>query len=477
MIPPVFGGKAAPMKSCAWRLTRSLIVLLVSSAVWSEASGQDAHYWTLQYGNRARLLGGGVVGSVLDISAVYYNPGSLSLIDSKGLLLAGNVFELRVLTWQDALGDGRNLTDTKFAGVPSLFAGEFRFGFLGDHRLAYSFLTRQRFNARLTASGVVSDPFPDLPTVGTLAADVVLEQNMSEYWAGLTWSQTLGRHLGLGVSTFLAIRSQRTNFGTTAELVGSDPDQVAVALQGGGYDYQSFRFLWKIGLAAQFDAWELGLTVTTPSVGSWGSGSAGTNELEVAQNVDTSGNPDLPLVQVDYQDDVPARNKSPLSVGGGAAYRFGDTKLYASAEWFNGLDPFRVLDTQPFVGQTTGDTLVFNVVTEADRVLNWAVGVEHNLSEKTGIYGSFATDFTSVLPESQANTSITFWDLYNVALGTTFTVGQSVWTLGGVLGFGGETVPGIELLPGDDDLGTAIDETKLSYLSFTFILGFELAFQ
>ena len=465
------------MRPCVSKLAKPLAAALAVFVLSGDAVAQDAHYWTLQYGNRSRLLGGAVIGSVLDISAVYYNPGSLSLIESKGLLLAGNVFEFRSLTWKDALGPGNDLSDSKFGGVPSLFAGEFRFGFLGDHRLAYSFLTRQTFKTRLTATGVASDPFPELPALGTLAANVNLEQDMTEYWGGLTWSHTLGAHFGLGVSTFLAIRNQRTEFATQTELVGTDTDQAFASLLGRSFDYQNWRLLWKIGLAAMFEKWELGLNVTTPSVALWGSGSAGTNNAEIAQNIDTSGNPDLPFVEVDFQDGVSADYQSPLAIGAGAAYQLGATKLYASAEWFDRVDPYRVLDTQPFVGQTSGDTLIFNVVADADPVLNWGIGVEHNINERTGLYGSFATDYSSAAPESEANTTITFWDLYHASFGTTFTVGQSVWTLGGILGFGGQTIQGIDLIPGDDEIGQALDETKLSVMSFTFILGFELAFQ
>jgi hypothetical protein len=465
------------MRPCRHNLSKLVAASIALLSLSGEVAAQDAHYWTLQYGNRARLLGGAVIGSVLDVSAVYYNPGALSLTESKGLLLAGNVFEFRSLTWSDALGPGQDLTNSKFGSVPSLFAGEFRFGFLGDHRLAYSFLTRQTFNARLTATGVVSEPFPDFPDVGTFAANVNLEQNMTEYWGGFTWSHTLGAHLGLGVSTFLAVRNQRTEYSTTAELVGTDTDQAGTSLLGRDYDYQDWRLLWKIGLAAMFESWELGLNVTTPSVGLWGSGSAASNNAEIYQNVDTSGDPELPLVEVDYQDGVPSTYESPLSIGAGAAYRFGSTKLYASAEWFARIDPYRVLDTQSFIGQTSGDTLIFNVVADADQVLNWGVGVEHNFNERTGIYGSFATDFSSTAPESEANTSITFWDLYHASLGTTFTVGRSVWTLGGILGFGSETIEGINLIPGDDEIGQALEETRLKVISFTFILGFELAFQ
>src|SRR5678815_6132088 len=52
------------------------------------AHAQDTNYWTLQYGTRGELLGGTVVGSAVDLSATFYNPGSLALVkDPKTCLL------------------------------------------------------------------------------------------------------------------------------------------------------------------------------------------------------------------------------------------------------------------------------------------------------------------------------------------------------------------------------------------------------
>ena len=113
-----------------------------------EAGAQDTNYWSMQYGNQARLLGGAVIGSADDLSSTFYNPGLLSLVEKKELLLAGNVFEFTNIKIKNALGAGRDLSNGRLAGVPSLFAGEVRFGFLGDSRLAYSFLTRQSLKLR-----------------------------------------------------------------------------------------------------------------------------------------------------------------------------------------------------------------------------------------------------------------------------------------------------------------------------------------
>ena len=58
------------------RLTaRFVVTLLVAALVAlfapSESFAQDTHYWANQLGNRARLLGGAVVGNPGDLSAVY----------------------------------------------------------------------------------------------------------------------------------------------------------------------------------------------------------------------------------------------------------------------------------------------------------------------------------------------------------------------------------------------------------------------
>ena len=79
------------------RLPRGLKIIFASIIViltfFIDAKAQDANYWTHQYGSRSTLLGGAVIGSVLDLSATYYNPGALSLIDEPDVLLAAKVFE------------------------------------------------------------------------------------------------------------------------------------------------------------------------------------------------------------------------------------------------------------------------------------------------------------------------------------------------------------------------------------------------
>ena len=58
--------------------------------------------------------------------------------------------------------------------------------------------------------------------------------------------------------------------------------------------------------------------------------------------------------------------------------------MHLSAEWFAAVDKFDVLDTEPFVGQSSGNTMRNDVIHEMAQVLNFAIGFEQKLGKKDG---------------------------------------------------------------------------------------------
>lgn len=438
------------------------------------SAAQDAQYWTNQYGNEARLLSGSVIGSVFDLSAVFYNPGRLSLVTDPRLVLAGNVFRFSQITVENAFGSDVDLRNTRVGGVPSLFAGELRFKFLGSHRLAYSFLTRQDFDfevsERLDLRGAETpDPALDLFTAGFL-----FDQNMDEYWAGLTWSHTLGRKMGLGVTTFLAVRDQRSRLQTLAQAVDTS-GAAGIALQQEGYKYQHWRLLWKIGLGGNLGNWDLGLTVTTPSVGIAGSGRAAYDETLITQDLDGNGI-SFSDVTSSTQKDLPVTYKSPLSVGGGAAYRKGPARIHASAEWFDAVPAYDVLEPDPVILPDT-TMAAFGLTQEFTSVANVAVGAEYQFRPKLTGYLGFRTDKSAIDGTVSGNTSLSRWDIYHVSGGGTFNIGASDFTVGGIVAWGSDvTNTGIEFVPGGGSPIDLPDQLPLKFFRFTFILGFSIGF-
>jgi hypothetical protein len=126
----------------------------LSAALPGVAAAQDAQYWTYQYGTRANLLGGAVVGSVVDVSATYYNPGALALIEEPELVATSKVFELTQLALQPDIGTQIDLDNLRFDLAPGFVGGIAPFAFLGDDVLGYSIFTRHQFKANLDATSV-----------------------------------------------------------------------------------------------------------------------------------------------------------------------------------------------------------------------------------------------------------------------------------------------------------------------------------
>ena len=65
-------------------------------ALWAPpfAAAQDAHYWTYGYGPIGQLTEGTLVGGVSDLSAVFYNPGALALLDKPRFVVGLTSVEL-----------------------------------------------------------------------------------------------------------------------------------------------------------------------------------------------------------------------------------------------------------------------------------------------------------------------------------------------------------------------------------------------
>jgi hypothetical protein len=432
----------------------------------SSASAQDTQYWTNQYGNRARMLGGSVIGSVSDISAVFYNPGRLAINPTTGLILAGNVFQATGVTRETGLGD---LSSTKIDALPALFAGEFTLGFMGKSRLAYSLLTRQNFDIAVSARGSL-EAF-DVPGLDT-GAEIRFDQNLGESWGGLSWAWPLGDRFGIGVTWFGALRSQRSREQTLA-LAVTDADRAGVILQGLEFDYTDFRFLWKLGFGADLGDWQVGISVTTPSVHIAGSGTITLDEILVEQDLNDDGQYRT-FIRADQQE-VPSLYKSPFSFGAGASRQFGETTLHGSIEWFDGVGEWTVLQAEPVDPQVGEGTVTPSVTDDLDSVLNWALGLQHEFPGAFGGYIGFRTDRSAAPEASLSNSTLSFWDIYHLSGGATFTVGRSSFTMGMIYAFGDDTALPIRLSP--ELLASAPQrEDNVTFRRITFIIGFELSF-
>jgi hypothetical protein len=152
--------------------------------------------------------------------------------------------------------------------------------------------------------------------------------------------------------------------------------------------------------------------------------------------------------------------------------RLGNTRLHGSAEWFDAVAPYVVMQGQDFVAQLPADTLSLDAVHAVDEVLNWAVGVEHMFSPSLSAYVSYATDESGLTENVQrAGLSILPITINTVTVGADFGVGAVRFTLGVGYGWGSEVDQELTDLLNQNDPSF---EATYVYRSMRLIFGFEI---
>ncbi len=446
---------------------RFMVLAMALSAVCillipTGARAQDANYWTDQYGPRASLLGGAVIGSIDDVSGTFYNPGSLALAESLPFALSTSVYEYEKILLEDGAGAGVDLGTTRTGVRPSLIAGTITSGLFGSDVLAYSILTRQRstsdVGAEIIASGAELPVGLDLEHLVGVAR---IEGRSSDLWAGLSYSHAFSSSFGAGLTWYGAQRSQsRQRAGIATSIATDGSPSVSIDIRGGSYS--AFRTLAKLGGYFVSGSVSAGVTVTTPSLHVTGSGEFGLNGVIVTS--------DTTALAADIQTDLPAKFKSPLSVGLGFGWRIGNVRINASGEWFDAIDPYVVMEGEEFVTQVPAVVQSFDVVHSMDDVLNWAVGIGYSLTESIIGYGSFATDYSGVTDDiPRADLSLAPVDLYSAFLGTEFEVRLARVTIGAGYSWGSRPAERLaDLIEGEEV------EPKYVYKRVRLLFGFEL---
>jgi hypothetical protein len=168
--------------------------ILVLVLAWpASLAAQDAHYWTYGYGPVGQLTEGTLVGGVEDLSAIYYNPGALALIEEPRFVVGLTSVELANIEVPGAAGEGLDVDQLVFDIVPSLVAGH-----VGENRgqadhFAFAFLSRHDSDWDLGYSDVQVSAAPE-SSAGSAA------RQRSSNTVGGSWSHRLRDRLSVGVS-------------------------------------------------------------------------------------------------------------------------------------------------------------------------------------------------------------------------------------------------------------------------------------
>ena len=439
------------MRSAA-RISTVLVAFLSGSAI---ASAQDAHYWTYGYGPIGQLTEGTLVGGVSDLSAVYYNPGALALIDEPRFVIGLTSIELAKIKAPDAAGQNLDFESSIFDTVPAMVAGHIGKNEGQANHFAIAFLSRHDTDWDLG----YSDARVTAGSANGSAGFGRVRQRVVEYWLGGTWSHRFGSRLSFGVSPFLAYRAQRSRRTLTLEDVTAGTSRAVFV--GEEYEYNHGRALLKAGLAWRPGRWELGATLTTPGVHLYDSGKA-------VFNATISGVAEAPFLSASTQKGIDATYHSPWSTAGGASWRGERTTIHTTLEWFSAVDPYDILEPEPAPVTGSSATIPLTFVGAAKSVVNFGVGFEQRLGERYTLYGGVARNASPWREESE---TIASWDLTDVTAGVTLNRGRSRLAFGVGYAWGKNDLPQLIAPPGETRQAPAVEGT---FSRLTFSIGVSL---
>jgi len=443
------------------------IYFLVFSFLISSVNAQENNYWNIQYGTRSTLLGGAVIGSVSDLSATFYNPGAIALFPDVKFILSAQVYQLDNYLIEDGAAEGKDLEYSSIVPSPNFVAFDFDFDFLGDDRLAFSILTRRNSDVEFSTRIIDSlDVVQSNPGEESFAGGINFEKKFNDVWGGITFSSKLNKIIGVGLTGYIAYRSHKSSSITILEALLSN-QEIASYSEINNYRFANCRTLLKAGIGINLNPLTLGLTVTTPSLNLFGSGSVGTHLF--VSGIDST------QFNSNYQDDIKSKFNSSWTIGLGGSYNFGTIKAHLSAEWYDAITRYNVLDTEPYFSQSSGDLLTNDLSHEAKSIINYGFGLDYFATDSLIFSTSITIDHSAQIENTTTNLApSSAWDLIHIAAGSTFPIWKSEVTVGVVYTFGSQTLANkINIVP-DSDTDSVDRQSEFKYSQLKVLLGFEL---
>jgi hypothetical protein len=432
---------------------------------------QDTQYWSEQYGTKSFYLGGAVIGSKLDLSATYYNPGALALMENPEIITGAKSFSLTNFKFKDGAGKNYDFKSLRGDAPPDLFAGLFTFGSTPQDRLVYSIIVRKRIHFRVSSS---ADDLRDITTAepgnDKYFGMTQIVWDVNETWVGLTYSKILNKNIGLGITQYFSYFSVYSNLDINSQALLEDHSIISTHLER-FIDTYNIKTLSKLGIFFDYKPLTMGLTATLPSINIFGSGKYLNNNFHTEQNNPNNTN----YMDSYYFKDIKTYYPSSWTIGAGIAYDLGKSNIHFSIEWFAPVKPFSHMDIPPITNKTTGELEDIRLMQEYKSVTNAGIGWQHIFNSHFSLFGGATTNFTANPPGSINDISLSIWDIYQFTAGTVFTYKRIKMNTGIRYAFGNEGAEQIINYPTASTKNYLIGNrvmSNISYKSLKLVIGF-----
>ncbi len=454
-------------------LTFMLLLLVTCS------KAQSGHYWTQQYGNKSLLLGGAVTGSVSDLGSVYYNPGFIALTKNPSFMITAKLLQFTNVNVKNGLGDNIDLNKNSLSATPGLIAGIFTIPFLPKSKFAYSYLTRRSHNIDFVyRTNSISDI---LPSEGKedFSANINIQSISKEYWSGWSWSYPLNKNMAIGISNFMSITNSKSLLDVNISAITEDKHIVS-SKKIHQYEFNNYGMIFKISYAVKYPKFSAGISITPPKINILGKGYMFVNN--VFNGADSIHTPNLTnTYEGDYQQNIDAKLKSPLSIAIGVGYKLSNLNLHASIEWFDKVNKYTIMEPSVKYGQSTNNKITSNIVDELSSVVNGGFALEYKFKDLFHFYSGISTDFSAVIDNidliNDSKNDIYYStyraNIFHYSGGFGFKIKQVSITLGVAFNTGSDNISSPANLPGSNSYEYSSSENAtLRINTWKLLFGF-----
>ena len=389
----------------------------------NELAAQSSRYWSTNLNEESSMLAGAVVGGGAGVGAIYYNPAWITENQISKFSFNANLVSLQFYKLTNALGEDIDLQTTKFNIQPRFLSFLLKPKNMKDLSFQVVILNKTRNEIELThVQDMNLDILQFLPGTERYYANFKYRKRYNEDWVGIGTSYEIKPGFSIGISMFGIAKTLKYNHSidlyafplSDTIFPGTDTIPFYIASNSGSeyIRYNNYRILWKIGFGFKSGNISMGLNISTPSINIYSDGKVISRMNNQENIMDPSGSGFLQnylIADEQVKDEVNINHKDPLSIAFGLNYNAPNKKrsYFFTAEYFFELDKYTIIDTKINPNITTGsiyNELVnkrwLSYTNSARHVINFAIGIESEISEEVLIMAGFKTDFSTKIQDS-----------------------------------------------------------------------------
>ncbi len=397
----------------------------------------ESNYWTHQYGSKGLLLNGAVIASPDGETSAFYNPGAIGMDDDLGFLFSFITPTYSDLKTTNLLGDDHIIRDRNFNFAPGFFG--LRLRPFQNKNITLAISNFERYDSNIRFGDRVVAPISGSEG-GAFRIDLDFNREISEKWRGIGIAYNLSDNVGIGLSQFSVWHSQKFFSSIVNEIqlrnVLDQLDQFSRIENNYRFNLNS-AFITKLGFSYKTEKICFGLTYTSPLYGTINKSASYNFEDQITDSIN-----EISVSSSNRNNTSEVTYRSPHSFGLGIDIHREATSISFSSEYFLAIDEYRIIDDldDRFSGIATSPTeTLFRVETESEAVLNFAIGLQREISESTSLVLGFRSDLSHNNSVSVNNTPDyhgVVGNIYHISGGSLININNNQFSCGFDIGFG-----------------------------------------